>query len=186
MAISEPKYSIDLKTDTFEVRNYSATVVAETTVDAAFDDAGNKAFRILADYIFGNNTSKVKIDMTAPVTQQTLSEKIPMTAPVSLSRAPGGYLVQFMMPDNYTLETLPKPNDSRVQLRTAPPRKVAVYSYSGSWSESRYNSKLAEFMLALSKNNIKTKGEPVFARFNSPFTIWFMRRNEIWLEVSDK
>lgn len=183
MAVTEPKYSVESKNDHFEIRLYESTTVAETVVEADFDEAGNKAFRILADYIFGNNKSKAKIDMTAPVAQQPTSEKIEMTAPVSQIQDLRGQLVQFTMPDSYTLETLPEPNDPRVHLRKIEPRRVAVYSYSGSWSESRFKSKLAEFTSELLKNNVKTIGAPIFARFNSPFQIWFLRRNEIWLEV---
>lgn len=183
MAVTEPKYSVESKSDHFEIRLYESTTVAETVVEADFDEAGNKAFRILADYIFGNNKSKAKIDMTAPVAQQPTSEKIEMTAPVSQIQDLRGQLVQFTMPDSFTLETLPEPNDPRVHLRKIEPRRVAVYSYSGSWSESRFKSKLAEFTSELLKNNVKTIGAPIFARFNSPFQIWFLRRNEIWLEV---
>lgn len=182
LAIEEPKYTLETKNGIYEIRSYASTLVAETVIDAGFDDAGNKAFKILADFIFGNNTAQTKIEMTAPVAQAK-SEKIEMTAPVNLSKASNGYLVQFTMPEKYTLSTLPQPNDKRVQIREIPQRKIAVYGYSGSWSETRYKSKLAEFIAALEKDGVKTTGEPTFARFNSPFQLWFLRRNEIWLEV---
>jgi hypothetical protein len=186
MAIEEPEFQVVSKTEDYEVRSYGAVLVAETKVDASFEDAGNKAFRILADYIFGGNKSKTKISMTAPVSQtaSTTSEKIAMTAPVSQSKTANGFLVQFTMPKTYTMETLPTPNDARVELRSIPARTVAVYSYSGSWSEERYQKKLAIFLEALKKNSVKVVGEPVLARFNSPFQLWFLRRNEIWLEIS--
>lgn len=183
MATEEPKYKIESKNDLYEVRNYDSTLVAETTIDANFEDAGNRAFRILADYIFGNNTIQKKIEMTAPVSQ-VKSRKIEMTAPVNLSKNDTGFLVQFTMPAIFTLENIPKPNDERVQIRKIPKRKVAVFSYSGSWSGDRYKRKLAEFRSALEKDQIKTLGEPIFARFNSPFQLWFLRRNEIWLEIT--
>ncbi len=185
MAIEEPEFQIASKTEDYEVRRYGAVLVAETKVDVSFEDAGNKAFRILADYIFGGNKSKTKIAMTAPVNQTATaaSEKIAMTAPVSQSKISSGYLVQFTMPKSYTLESLPIPNDARVELRSIPARTVAVYSYSGSWSEERYQNKLATFLEALKKNGVQPVGEPVFARFNSPFQLWFLRRNEIWLEI---
>ncbi len=183
MAIEEPKFTVEIKKELYEIRNYESTIVAETTVKADFDEAGNKAFRILADYIFGNNTSKEKIAMTAPVAQAK-SEKIAMTAPVSLSENDQGFLVQFAMPSKFTMESLPKPKDDRVILREIPTRKVAVFGYSGSWSEERYKRKLAEFTAALDKDKIKAIGKPVFARFNSPFQLWFLRRNEIWIEVA--
>ncbi len=184
MAVEEPKYRIESKTGSYEIRKYESTIVAETLIEANFEQAGNQAFRILADYIFGNNKTKTKIDMTAPVAQTPSSEKIAMTAPVTQSKDASGQIVQFTMPENYTLETLPTPNDARVRLRVIPARKVAVYSYSGSWSESRFNEKLLAFTSELKVNNVKTIGQPIFARFNSPFQIWFLRRNEIWLEVS--
>lgn len=184
MATEEPKFTVESKTEDYEVRLYPKVIVAETSVKAGFEDSGNQAFRILADYIFGNNKKKQKIDMTAPVTQEPKSEKIAMTAPVSQVKSTEGYLVQFTMPENYTLDTLPEPNDSRVTLKEIPARKVAVYRYSGTWSESRYQEKLAIFLSALKRNGITTVGEPVFARFNPPFMPWFLRRNEIWLTLS--
>ena len=88
------------------------------------------------------------------------------------------------MPKTYTLETLPIPDDPKVIIRQTPARKVAVFTYSGSWSESRYLEKLSEFQEELKKNNIQTIGEPILARFNSPFQLWFLRRNEIWIEIT--
>ena len=169
MAIEEPKYSVVSKTKTYEIRQYEPVIVAETKIDSEFEKAGNEAFKILAGYIFGANKSKTKIEMTAPVNQ---------------IKSASGFVVQFTMPKQYTLETLPQPNDSRVELRQVPARKVAVLSYSGSWSEKRYNRKLAKLKNALENDNLKIQGEPVFARFNSPFQLWFLRRNEIWLELN--
>ncbi|MCC6138040.1 MAG: heme-binding protein [Bdellovibrionaceae bacterium] len=183
MATEEPKFTIESKTDSYEVRIYPATLVAETLVDANFENAGNIAFKILADYIFGNNKSKNKIEMTAPVSQTQTSEKIAMTAPVSQIKGTKGFLVQFAMPDKFTLNTLPEPNDKRVTVKQIPARKVAVYKYSGRWTESRYQEKLKDFLSSLQKNNIQTVGEPTFARYNPPFMPWFLRRNEIWMEL---
>jgi peptide methionine sulfoxide reductase msrA/msrB len=184
MAIEEPKFTDKIVYQDFEIRSYAAILTAQTEVNESFDDAGNKAFRILADFIFGNNTTRTKIDMTAPVVQKPgASEKIAMTAPVTLSKASEGYIVQFTMPAKYTRETLPQPNDPRVKIVEIPARKIAVYAYTGSWSESRFNEKLAAFRAALAREKIETAGEPTFARFNSPWQLPFFRRNEIWLEV---
>ncbi len=168
MAIEEPEYTVESVVEHYEIRRYGAVLVAETIVASDFSDAGNQAFRILASYIFGANQSKAKIAMTAPVNQ--LKSSI-------------GYLVQFTMPKKYTLDTLPNSNDTRVHLRQVPARRVAVFTYSGSWSESRYKQKLESFREELQKNKLETIGEPVLARYNSPFQIWFLRRNEIWLEL---
>jgi hypothetical protein len=184
MAIEEPDYKVESKTNDYEIRSYEAVIVAETTIESDFENSGNAAFKILAGYIFGGNKSKTKIEMTAPVSQQAASEKIAMTAPVTQTKGSAGYLVQFTMPKKYTLETLPVPDDSRVHLRQIPGRKIAVYTYSGSWSEKRYQDKLAIFREQLKKDEVATLGEPVLARYNSPFQLWFLRRNEIWLEVN--
>ncbi len=184
MAIEEPPYTIESKSPTYEIRKYGPVIVAETQVDSDFEGAGNQAFKILAGYIFGANQSKTKIAMTVPVGQKAVSEKIAMTAPVTQAKAPSGFLVQFTMPAQYSLETLPTPNDSRVQLRTIAPRKVAVFTYTGSWSEERYQEKLGEFRAVLKKDQVESKGEPTLARFNSPFQLWFLRRNEIWIDLN--
>jgi hypothetical protein len=184
MAIEEPKFKVISQVDEIEIRQYEPMLVAETLVNSDFEKSGSQAFRILADYIFGNNQSQTKISMTAPVTQSS-SEKIEMTAPVGMSKKGEGYLIQFTMPQKYTLATIPKPNDPRVQLTEIPARKIAVFGYSGSWSEERYQDKLSHFKDLLQKNKLKSVGEPVFARFNSPFMIWFLRRNEIWIQLTD-
>jgi hypothetical protein len=109
-------------------------------VNATADEAGNQGFRILAGYIFGQNKGARKIEMTAPVVQEPA--KIAMTAPVAQSAGPGGYVVQFSMPREWTLDTLPEPLDSRVTLRAIPARTFAVVSYSGTWSQDRYEEHL--------------------------------------------
>ena len=186
MAIEEPSYSIISKNESYEIRKYESVIVAETKVNADFEDAGTQAFRILAGYIFGGNKSRTKIAMTAPVNQESTasSEKIDMTSPVSMTKQQEGFLVQFTMPKQYTIATLPIPNDSRVEIRQIPERTVAVFSYTGSWSKSRYLKILDEFYAALKKNDVHTQGEPLFARYNSPFQLWFLRRNEIWIDVA--
>ena len=185
MAIEEPDYRVISKTENFEIRKYGPIIVAETRIEANFEDAGNLAFRILAGYIFGANISKTKIAMTAPVNQTSISksEKIEMTAPVTMNKSAKGFLVQFTMPKSYTMDNLPIPNNAKVEIRQIPARTVAVFTYSGSWSESRYHKKLEEFQMALKKNAVHTSGEPTLARYNSPFQIWFLRRNEIWIDV---
>ncbi len=183
MAIEEPEYSVVVKAKDYVIRKYDPVLVAETTVMTDFKNAGSKGFQILAGYIFGKNKSKSKIAMTAPVGQQLVSEKISMTAPVTLTKAAAGYLIQFTMPKTFTLKTLPTPDDKSITLREVPARKIAVYTYSGLWTESHYKDKLSEFKALLKNDKIITKDEPILARFNSPLKLWFMRRNEIWLEL---
>ena len=183
MATEEPKYETTSKKSGYEIRSYGPTLVAETEVHAEFEGAGNQAFRILADYIFGNNRKKQKIAMTAPVSQIATSEKIAMTAPVNQVKSRAGFLVQFTMPGAYTLETLPAPIDERVKIRELAARKVAVLRYTGSWSEKRFQEELAKLRELLKQDGLQGSGEPTFARFNSPFQVWFLRRNEIWIDL---
>jgi effector-binding domain-containing protein len=181
MAIAEPGYTVVRTGDAFEVRHYEPYVVAETVVNAAADEAGSQGFRILAGYIFGQNKVARKIEMTAPVAQTPT--KIAMTAPVTQSATSDGYVVQFAMPREWTLETLPEPIDSRVKLRAIPARTLAVISYSGTWSQSNYEQNLGKLQDALAKAGLKWHGAAVWARYDPPWKPWFWRRNEILLEV---
>jgi hypothetical protein len=181
VAIDEPNYAVVRAYDKFEVRRYESYRVAETVVGGTAADAGNEGFRILAAYIFGANKGARKIAMTAPVTEVPV--KIAMTAPVSQSAHAGGYVVQFAMPPQWTLETLPEPNDPRVTLRAMPARTVAVVRYSGTWSQGSYEEHLAGLGAELAQEGLRWHGEPGWARYDPPWKPWFMRRNEIWLEL---
>jgi hypothetical protein len=181
MAIEEPQFTVDKRIENVEIRRYAPYVVAEVTVQADAADAGNEGFRLLAGYIFGKNKGERRIEMTAPVAQTPV--KIAMTAPVTQTATTGGYVVQFTMPAKWTLETLPEPLDARVKLRPMPARTVAVITYSGFWSQSRFDEQLAKLKNVLDGTGLAWSGEPTWARYNPPWTPWFMRRNEIWLEV---
>jgi hypothetical protein len=185
MAIEEPGHEVIRKADGFELRRYPGYCVAETEVTGSQADAGNAGFRILAKYIFGGNESQQSIAMTAPVVEAR-SETIAMTAPVTQQpgETPGNFIVQFTMPSKYTLATLPKPNDARVRLREVPDRVVAVRAYSGGWSLKRYEKELVALRAAMQRDGLAAAGEPQWARYNSPFSLPFMRRNEIWIEVA--
>ena len=181
MATEEPRYTLVRTFGTFEVRQYEPYLVAETVVRAGAEEAGNQGFRILAGYIFGQNKGARKIEMTAPVAQSPT--KIAMTAPVAQSAGPGGYVIQFSMPSEWTLDTLPEPIDSRVTLRAVAARKIAVIRYSGIWSQANYEENLKKLQDALKQEGLHWRGEPVWARYDPPWKPWFLRRNEILLEL---
>lgn len=184
-AIEEPVYEVTLALGDVELRRYAPYVVAEVSVAGSADEAGNAGFRILAAYIFGSNKSSRKLAMTAPVTQTATPVKLPMTAPVLQDVAPGGYRVQFVLPRDVTPDTAPEPLDPRVVIRQVPATRFAVIRYSGFWSESNYRRHRVQLEHSLVRAGIAWHGEPVYSRYNPPFTPWFLRRNEIWLEVGD-
>jgi len=184
--VEETKYKLISKTKNFELRDYPPHIVAETEVDGTLEDAGNKAFNRLFDYISGKNRSREKIAMTAPVSQEPSSEKIAMTAPVGQQRTEEGWVVSFTMPMLYTLDNLPVPEDPDVRLRQMPARRMASVRYSGTWSEKRYLRYLQELESWIQKNGFRILGEPVWARYNPPFTPWFLRRNEILIPVDSE
>ena len=181
MATGEPGYTVVRTEEAFEVRRFEPYIVAETVVNAAAEEAGNHGFRILAGYIFGQNKGERKIEMTAPVAQTPI--KIAMTAPVAQSATSSGYLVQFAMPREWKLETLPEPMDSRVVLRAMPSRTIAVLGYSGTWSQTRYEEHLKTLQDGLVQAGLRWHGDPIWARYDPPWKPWFWRRNEIWLEL---
>lgn len=184
MATEEAPYTVITTDNTFELREYAPQVVAEIIVEGKLEDAGNRAFRPLFRYISGDNKSRGKIAMTAPVSQQQKGENIPMTAPVSQQRVQGRWAVSFMMPASYTMETLPAPDDPGIKLRQVPARRVAAVRYSGFWSEKTYLLNKEKLETWIRKNRFSVVGEPVWARYNPPFTLWFMRRNEILIPVA--
>jgi SOUL heme-binding protein len=180
-AIEEPAYEVIRKFDNVELRRYAPYVVAEVVLNTPAEEAGRQAFPILAGYIFGKNKGEQKFAMTAPVTQTAAPVRMDMTAPVTQASVAGGTRVQFVLPKGVTLATAPEPIDPRVQLRLVSAATWAVIRYSGTWSQSNYLAHLDELKASLRTVGVATQGEPVLARYNSPFTPWFMRRNEIWL-----
>jgi effector-binding domain-containing protein len=183
VGIETPKYTILEKQGKFEIRQYPSCLVAETVVDANFKEAGNIAFGRLFNYISGNNRKQESISMTAPVSQTEPSEKIAMTAPVNMQQTEGKYAVSFLMPSRYTLETIPEPLDESVIIKEIPAQKVAAVRYSGTWSQERYEANKAILMEFVQMKGLVLTGEPVFARYNPPFELWFLRRNEVLIPV---
>lgn len=183
LAVEEAPYRVLREDGPVELREYEASIVAETVVQGTFEKASSSAFGTLFRYIDGNNRAREEIAMTAPVAQEKRPEKIAMTAPVSQQAAGSGWAVSFMMPSAYTMKTLPEPLDPAITIREIPPYRAAVIRYSGFWSEENYREHLDQLRRWTADEGLKTTGEPVWARYNAPFTPWFMRRNEILLRV---
>ena len=183
VAIEEVPYTVIEQNGAFELRQYPPHIVAETTVEGAFDQVGNEGFRRLADYINGENRSKQSIAMTAPVSQEAQPEKIAMTAPVSQEKSGDRWRITFVMPAKYALDTLPEPVDSRIEIKQEPGRLIAAVRYSGTWSHKRYEENKERLLTWIVERGFKQTAEPVWARYDPPFMPWFLRRNEILIPV---
>ena len=184
MAVEEPAFKQVSREGAFELRDYPAVVVAEVTVTGDQKEAANAGFRLLAGYIFGGNKRRQSIAMTAPVAQQAASEKIAMTAPVAQTQTTtGAWVVRFTMPSAYTLQSLPVPNDARVELRNIEPARFAVLRFSGLAQTADVEAKSNELLAQLKSHRLRAIGSVSLAQYNPPWTLWFMRRNEVMVEV---
>lgn len=177
----------------FEVRRYPQHVVAEVNVTADFDAAGNRAFRSLFGYISGDNTASQTLEMTSPVVQSpgasgtTASQKIEMTTPVVQRTGADArsHVVAFVLPTTLTEQSAPTPAGAEVTLRTVPEALVAATTYSGRWTESAYADHCAELLASLAAAGLTTVGEPRFARYDPPLKPWFLRRNEVLVDLAE-
>ena len=188
MATEEPKYAVLEKESPFEIRSYAPMIIAEVQVEGDLDEASSQGFRLIAAYIFGQNQINEKIAMTAPVTvedQSAKSGKIAMTTPVGIESNAGKWTVSFVMPVEYSMETIPKPINPQVQLRQIPAVKKAVISFSGFYNTQKVAEKTLELEQWMKSRNLHSVGSPNFARYNPPWTLPFMRRNEVMLTLRD-
>lgn len=167
----------------YELRRYPQHVVAETVVDASFEDAGTRAFRYLFGYINGANIARQKVEMTAPVVQS--SARIAMTAPVVQQESADGFVVAFVLPARMTEETAPVPSRPEVTLRTVPERLVAAARFSGRWTHASWQKHLADLLASVELDGLTVLGPARFARFDPPYTPWFLRHNEALVDVRE-
>jgi hypothetical protein len=184
-----PSYQVIVKENNNEIRSYSPYIVAKTEVQGDYRKAQREGFRILASYIFGENDKKINISMTAPVVQELgpQGEKISMTAPVSQEAQGDGWMMSFMMPSQYSLESLPKPRDSRISLEQVPSKWVASTRFSGGRGAQINAKKAGELRNWVEqKNSYKIIKGPSSAGYDPPWTIPWFRRNEVHFEVVPK
>jgi hypothetical protein len=187
MATEEPKFTLLEKDQSFELRLYEPKILAEVVVNGTMREASSKGFKLIADFIFGNNIAtsgkSEKISMTAPVLIEPHAEKISMTAPVNVEQYGAGWKVNFVMPSQYTLETLPKPNNPVVKIKPIPAKKFAVIQFSGLVDEEKMAKKVNDLEQWISTKQLKVPGNAELARYNPPWTLPFLRRNEVMIEV---
>ena len=184
-ATEEPPHVTLIKEGPFEIREYEPTIVAEVEITGDMRRAGNSGFRPLADFIFGNNTARSKIDMTAPVTR-VRSEKIAMTAPVTRTLDDDAWTVAFVMPDAWTMETLPVPNNPDVSIREVPGELMATVRFSGVGRERTFERKRVALENWLSEQGYEVLGAPRYAGYDAPYVPGPLRRNEVMIPVAGR
>ncbi len=185
MATETPDYEVITSTEDYEIRRYDAYLVAEVDVNGDMRRSGGSAFRILANYIFGDNRSRTRMNMTAPVESVASGERMNMTAPVESVPSPDGYTYAFVMERRYTMDNLPLPNDERIRIVERPSRLVAVSRFSGRMNQKLYDSREQALFAALERDGVDVISGPMLARYDAPMTPGFMRRNEIIVEIDE-
>lgn len=176
--VENPDYKVITSHDNIEIRDYAPMILAEVEVSGERKPAIREGFKVLADYIFGNNIS----NKTASVTNE-LSEKMAMTAPVTQEQHRDKWKVRFVMPKKYSLETLPKPKSKEVVLISLPARRFVVIRFSGLTDDANIQQHKEELNAYILAEKLKTVGEPIFAFYNPPWTLPFLRRNEVMIEI---
>jgi hypothetical protein len=182
MATEEPSYRVTTQSEPFEIREYPPLIVAQVEVPGDLSEASSAGFRLIANYIFGNNIAVRDGGLT---TAEPVSEKIAMTVPVIAEGKADKktWLIQFVMPKQYTMDTLPKPNNSQVKLVPIGPQKLAVVRFTGFVGDEKVQEKTAELLAWIQSRNEVVSGNPRLARYNPPWSIPWMRRNEILIPI---
>jgi len=186
MATEEPEFKLISEEGEFQIREYEPKIIAQVEVEGDFDEASSKGFKLLANYIFGNNLldgiSK-KISMTTPVEMTPLAENLLMTSSVMDDQINNKWSINFVMPREFSIDTLPKPNNSQVNIIEVPKEKYAVIVFSGLVRESSYAEKAELLSNYLEENSFKQQGAIKIARYNPPWTLPFFRRNELMVRI---
>lgn len=183
-ATEEPEFDVVIEEESFQIRSYEPMIIAEVEVTGSMRRAGNSGFRPLADYIFGNNTARTEIAMTAPVTRAP-SQKIDMTAPVT--RVPtenDRWMVSFVMPSKWTMETLPVPNNPDVKLRKVEGEMIAAVRFSGMGAASTMSTKREDLLAWLERQGYEQTGPARYAGYDAPWKPAPLRRNEVMIPVA--
>lgn len=163
-------YEVVQRLRDFEVREYPPSTVVEATVSGSFESAGNRAFGSLFGYISGRNQASQSISMTAPVLQGSASG--------------GAHAVAFVLPADIPADRAPAPNDDSLVVRPMAATTTAAMTYSGRWTQDSYDRHCALLLAAVAREGLVPVGEPRFARYNPPFTPWFLRRNEVLVDIA--
>lgn len=181
--VEQAKYKVIETYNNIQIRDYAPMIVAEVETSGERKDAIKQGFKIIADYIFGNNIPAEKIAMTAPVTQAQ-SEKIAMTAPVIQQADNDIWKVRFVMPEGYTLTSLPVPKNNAVKLKQIPEKRFVVIRFSGVADNAKLHQNELKLLAFMQDKNLKTTSVATYAFYNPPWTLPFLRRNEVMFEIT--
>jgi hypothetical protein len=166
--VENPEYTIIESHDQIEIRDYDKFIVAQVLVKEDFKTARRIGFKFLAHYIFGDNIEHLKIAMTAPVMQQ---------------KQENAWNIIFMMPSIYSFDALPKPFNNKIKLLEIPHKIFVVIRFSGLASDSNIARNLAKLKDFISEQNLKPLSNEIYAFYSPPWTLPFMRRSEIMVEI---
>lgn len=183
MSVQEPPFAVTFKAENIEIRDYEAQVTAEVAVAGTRDQAARMGFKLLAGYIFGKNTSRIPAALGA---SSRPNEVIAMTAPVRQAGGPKNWVVTFVMPENMSQATLPEPHDPRVELNSTPPARYAVIRFSGLASETSVAARTAQLSQFIAEHSLVSTGPALLARYDPPWTLWFLRRNEVMIPIASE
>jgi hypothetical protein len=184
MGTEQPRYDVlERIGDNIEIRQYGPRIAAETIVDMS-DNARGDAFRLIAGYIFGANNTSEKVAMTSPVEISSPGTKIAMTAPVEVNRSDDKLVMRFFMPSKYSIEQLPKPSDPRVKLTQIPSTTAAVLRFTGSTGDPAVAARTSDLVSALQSSKWKVAGPATAFFYNPPWTIPFLRTNEVVIPIT--
>ena len=176
-------YQILEKDGNFDIRQYEDYWVVRTEIDDDYRKSTGKGFRLLFSYISGNNKQQEKIAMTGPVMQQEKGEKIAMTGPVIQQKKGKGWIMEFVLPSKYNTIQPPEPLDPNVSIVKVPGYRAAAISYSGNLREEKYNAKTKELLDSVTLKGLQPIGEPFSAGYDPPWTLPFLKRNEVLIIV---
>lgn len=182
MAYEKPQYRVIAESEEYEIREYDPYIVAETVVEGDLRRSGSAAFRRLAGYIFGKNDAGQKMNMTAPVETRRADDGSAMM--LAQPEGEERFIYAFVMERAFAMHMLPEPNDDRVTLREVPARTVAVRAFSGRWTDANYQDHETALVQAVRRDGYALSGAPMLARYDGPLTPWFMRRNEVMVDVT--
>ena len=182
--VEVPAYKILKKEQNIEIRQYPPLIIAEVKTAGSRQASIGDGFRILADFIFGNNEGEKQLSMNGPITQQE-GIKIAMTAPVQQEKTDTEWAISFIMPSKFSIDTIPNPINDRIKIIQIPSKRYAVITFSGRSTEANLTKHTNELEIYMNGSSYSKVGNAKYAFYNPPWTLPFLRRNEVQFEITE-